>query len=233
MEKLDITETLIRDLVAEVAPLVRGATGWSLAVPSLRSRVLAKDRGYEEVILGRLQGAGIHVDENKPRGIVERLIEYVVESNVLGAYQPSSQELLVVRENVDESNLDGLKLVVAHELVHRGQHVNFGHLFDEVDEVIREVFAYLSRDGASLGEAMQKLGKARPIMTLLESHAHYVQNVLQQTHFPDAKIESHFNLATLLMRLFGKDKLAQYTEGIPAVAAAADAGEVESLYLNL
>jgi hypothetical protein len=31
--------------------------------------------------------------------------------------------MLIIGENVDDSNIDGLRLVVAHELVLRGQHL--------------------------------------------------------------------------------------------------------------
>ena len=65
----------------------------------------------------------------------------------------------------------------------------------------------------------QKMEDIRPIMTLIESHACYIQEQLKQSYFPDAEIESHFNLATLLMRLFGKLKTSQYTDGLADVAA--------------
>jgi len=67
-------------------------------------------------------------------------------------------------------------------------------------------------------------------MTLLESHAAYVQGRLRQAYFPEARIESHFNLGTLLMRWVGAGKVAQYTDGLPKVAAAVASGSVESLY---
>lgn len=233
MKKLDVTENLIRELIEEVAPLVSGLTKWNLAIGSLGIRVLPKDRGYEEVLLGQLRGAGVNIDEDEPRSLMERMIEYVIEANVLGAYQSSTQKILIIRENVDESNLNGLKLVVAHELVHRGQHVNFAHLFDRVDGIIREIFYYLLQEGASLFEAMRKIDKVKQLMTVIESHAYYVQQLLQQSHFPDAKIESHFNFATLLMKLFGQEKISQYTEGIPQVKAAMASGDIDSLYRSL
>jgi hypothetical protein len=68
---------------------------------------------------------------------------------------------------------------------------------------------------------------------VLQSHAYYVQEQIRQKHFRGALIESHFNLATLLMRLFGGAKLSQYTEAVPSVAAAASRGQIGSLYRNL
>lgn len=45
----------------------------------------ATHRGYEEVLLGRLRGLGVEVDPDGKRGWFERLVEYVIEGNVLGA----------------------------------------------------------------------------------------------------------------------------------------------------
>lgn len=52
------------------------------------------------------------------------------------------------------------------------------------------------------------------------------------TCFPNAHIESHFNLATLLMRLIGARKVAQYTDGLPQVSAVVASGSVELLYAD-
>jgi len=194
---------------------------------------LPRNRGYEEIVLGRLRGIGLRLGDDGSRSIAERLVEYCVEDSVLAAYEPSTQEVMVVRENVDDSNLDGLKLVLAHELVHRGQHVNHPHLFTRVDDIARELFAYLSQGDASLQGLLRRIDEIRPIMTLIESHANYVQAVLAQTHFPGARIESHFSLATLLLRVFGRPKTAQYTEAIPTVAAATTAGDIDSLYRSV
>ncbi|NLG99778.1 MAG: hypothetical protein GX491_20675 [Chloroflexi bacterium] len=121
MPKIDVTPELVGRLINQVAPLVEFTTRWSLDLQTLKYRVLPKNRGYEEIVLARFAGVGLPVEIDKPRSPGELLIEYMLENNILGAYEPSTQEILVVRENVDESNLDGLRLILAHELVHRGQ----------------------------------------------------------------------------------------------------------------
>ncbi len=229
MAQINITEKLVSRLAEQVAPLVEEATEWAIYADDMGERVLPKDRGYEELVLGRLRGAGVPV-EDTGRGLLERLLEYVVENNALAAYEPSSAELLVVRENVDESNLNGLRLVVAHELVHRGQHVNHGNLFERVDEAIRQASALLSEGGGSPREALAKVQAVQPVMTLLESHAFYVQNSLRESHFPDAVIETHHNLAAVLFRIFGGSKLAQYRGAVDEVAEASQNGHVDVLY---
>ena len=233
MARLKVTDRLIERLVGEVAPLVEEVTGWDLAIGGLRPRVLPKDMGYEEICLGRLRGAGIAIERFEPRGLLRRLIEYVIEANVLGAYEPSTEELLVVRENVDDSNLDGLRVVVSHELVHRGQHVNHPNVFERVDAMLRSLFDAIASGPMDLAELRRRIDEVRPLMTVVESHAVYVQEQLRCTHFADAVIESHFNLPTLLFRLFGGAKIRQYTDGVPQIADAVSRGGVDALYTGL
>ena len=233
MERLDVTDTLIGEIVGEVAPRVEEATQWPLDTESLRWRVLPRDQGYEEILLGRLRGAGVPVRDDDPRGLLDRLVEYVVESNVLGAYQPCTTELLIVRENVDDSNLNGLKVVVAHELVHRGQHLHHGHLFERADKTIGEIFQGLDSGDLDFRGAWKMVDTLKPIMTLIESHAYYVQELIRKAHYPDAVIESHLNLASVLLRLFGRKKINQYRDGIPAIVSAASRGDIQSLYSAL
>jgi len=233
VEKIDVNLQMIRAIVRDVSPLVEKLTQWNLDIEHLGLKVLPKHRGYEEVLLGRLRGLGIPVQEDDPRPILERLIEYVLESTILAAYQPNTQEILVIRENVDESNMDGLKLVIGHELVHRGQHVQHPELFLRLDEILKQVLVSFTSGNADLKNLIQKMEKIRPIMTLIESHARFVQEQLKQIYFPNAKIESHFNLATLLLRMFGRQKMSQYTEGIADVASATKSGDVDSLFKRL
>ena len=106
MAKLILEDNSISALVSEIAPLVSSITGWDLHPSSLRTRVLPKDQGYEEIVEGKLRGLGLPISPE--RDIVTRTVEYLVENNVLAAYEPLTNELMVLRENVDDSNLDGL-----------------------------------------------------------------------------------------------------------------------------
>lgn len=224
--RLQIDDGLLRQVVAEVGPLVEAETGWPIEPDGLKVRAVPKERGYEEIVLGRLRGAGVALDETGRPGLLERLIEQVIEANVLAAYEPAGRELLVVRENVDDSNRDGLRLVVAHELVHRAQHVRFPELFQRLDATIRSLFS----DDTGLREVLARLNAVQPLMSLIESHAWFVQENLRRTRFPGAVIERHFNIATVLMRLFGARKVAQYRDALPAVAAAAAGNGLDELF---
>ncbi|MEO0079920.1 MAG: hypothetical protein ABIK44_04500, partial [candidate division WOR-3 bacterium] len=189
MKRLTVDDELVRNLTGELGPLVEELTRWPVTLETLSCRVLPKDRGYEEIILGRLCGAGIAVDEAESRTILDRLLEFIIEGVVLAAYQPATEELLVIRENVDESNLDGLRLVIGHELVHRAQHLRHPKLFRRVAAVIVEVFHGAQTGALSLRAALAKVAGLKPVMTVIESHAWFIQDELHRRFFPNAVIE--------------------------------------------
>lgn len=231
MSKLDVTDALIRTLIREVAPLVSHLTGWNLEIAGLGVRVLPRHRGYEEIVVGRLQAAGLAVDPDHSRGAIERLFEHMLEDNIIAAYDHGRRRILVVRENVDDSNMDGLRLILCHELVHRGQHVRHAGLFERLDVVVRE--AYTQAAAGNPSAALPKLQEAEKQMTVMESHARFVETEIKRLYLPRAVPESHFNILTLLFRFLGKRKLSQYVNGIPAVAQATQAGKVDDLYRGL
>jgi hypothetical protein len=233
MIRMTVDDSLIQTLILEMAPIITQLTGWDLALSTLRSRVLPREQGYEEILVGRLQQMGLMGWQDYVPDLLERLIEYLIEENTLAAYMHGTNEILVIRENVDDSNVQGLKLILAHELVHRGQHIHHPELFTRVDGMIREAFAEMQNEAPDLETMRGHLGGIQPIMTMLESHAAHVQGQIAREHLPGARVETHFNLARLLMRVAGAPKLAQYTEGLPQVAEAMANGRMESLYRDL
>ena len=231
--RLDMTDTSLHDVIAEVGPLVEGITGWELGLAEVGCRLIPRGRAFEEVLLGRLQGMGVATQALGQSGLATRLLEYLIEGNVQAAYDPGRGELLVIHENVDDSNPDGLRVIVAHELVHRGQHLHHAELFSRVDRMMGEYLNRVLERGIGIRDTMRVVNEMQPLMTLLESHAFYVQESLRASHYSAARIESHFSLPALLFRLFGARKLAQYTDGFDAVAEATERGAVNELYTGI
>jgi hypothetical protein len=230
MPKLIIDDTLILALVGEVGPLVSSIIGWNLQLSGMRCRVLPKDQGYEEIVESKLLALGLPF--NPGRDIVTRTVEYLVENNVLAAYEPLTNELMVVRENVDDSNLDGLKVVLGHELTHRGQHMTHPEIFERVNRILVDMIKGVETGQVDLQKLRRYFEEVQPLMTLIESHASYVQGVLCQRYFPQAQIEHHLSLPVLLFRVLGYGKVAQYTEGLPQVATAMQQGSIDRLFSN-
>ena len=86
--------------------------------------------------------------------------------------------------------------------------------------------AGLAQPGAGSFDALRALERIQEIMTLFESHAAYVEQSVKRLYLPRAEVASHFNIAAVLFRMLGAQKIRQYTDGVPRVAAAAAAGEV-------
>ena len=82
MHKLDVNDQFIATLVGRLAPLVEQTTGWNLDLVKLRCKAVPKERGYEEILLGRLRDLGFFVHEDTPRPLLDRLVEYLVESSL-------------------------------------------------------------------------------------------------------------------------------------------------------
>jgi len=228
--KLEITDAVIHDIIDEVGPLVAGITGWELELDTLGCRVIGRGQAFEEILLSRLRAMGVAPESLGSSGLARRLLEFLIEGNVQAAYDPGGGALLVIRENVDDGNPDGLRVIVAHELVHRGQHLHHGELFVKVDAIMGAFLNSMLERRLGIRDTIRVVNEIQPPMTLLESHAFYVQESLRASHFPGARIESHFSLPALLFRLFGARKIAQYTDGFATVAEAAAHGKVENLY---
>jgi hypothetical protein len=231
MTKLTIDDHLISSLISEIAPLVTSITGWDLQLSTLDRQVVPKEQGYEAILEGRLRALGIPVSTE--RDFINRMLEYLIENNVMAAYEPLTNRLMVVRENVDDSNLDGLKLILAHELTHRGQHIHHPQLFDRVNRALQAVFQEMNKDQPNLQKMVGYFEEVKPLMTLIESHANYAQGALCQRYFPQAQIERHFTLPVLLFRVLGFGKTTQYTDGLPQVAAAMQQGNADHLFRSL
>lgn len=233
MAPLDVAEGQVRRLIADVAPLVSHLTGWNLRTGDLGARVLAKAGSNEEIVRRRLKSAGIAPPPRQAGGFYERLMERLVEESILAAYDHGGQEILVVRENVEGADLDGLRLVLAHELVHRGQHVRHRDLFDRADALLRAIYLAAGPDGAAADGAGAPVAPLEAIMTLLESHARYVEEEVKRLYLPRATLRSGFDMMVFLLQALAPGKGRQYTDGLPAVAAAAGNGTVDSLYESL
>lgn len=228
MPKLTIADNLVTILITEVAPIVSRVTGWDLDLPSLHNRVLPKNQGFEAIVEGKLRLLGLPVSPQ--RDLITRTAESLIENNTLAAYEPLANELMVIRENVDDSNLDGLRLVLAHELTHRGQHVNHPELFERVNKLLLSVIKGMDSDQVDFQQIRLYFEQVKPLMTLIESHASYVQGLMKQQYYPLAQIEKQFSLPVLLFRVLGFGKTSQYTAGLPQVTSAMQKGRIDSLF---
>ena len=135
-------------------------------------------------------------------------------------------------KTVDDSNLNGLRVILGHELVHRAQHVSHPQIFTRLENLMRRILQeiFTAETVPDLASIRDTLMQIKSIMTLIESHASVIQYTLVRNSYPDAHVESHWNLPSLLLRLVGARKLSQYEDGIPMVMQAMKRGAIDDLY---
>jgi hypothetical protein len=223
----DIDRAGARAIIEEVAPHVERLTGWDVLSGQLGLLIIPKERAFEEIALGRLERIGVPVSSlPAATNVVERVMSYVLRSAILAAYDPTLDSIFIVRDNVDEANLDGLKVILGHELVHRGQAKRYPAHLAFVDATVREM---MMRPKGLL-DLWQKTNDVNRIMTLIEGHATWVHEQLQRI-YPNARIRRHhFSILTALLRIVAAAKVHQYTAGKRLVAQAGDPASIEELY---
>lgn len=222
--RLTITEGLVRSIITEVAPVVETLTGWDLAIDRMGVRVITRDRAYEEVYLARLHGLGLWQEHLEAAGVLEHLAEYVVERTIVAAYDHLATRLLVVSTNVDEGNLDALRVIVGHELVHRGQAVHHPELFAQLDQVI---LAVIRDETMGLREA---IAQVQPMMKLIEGHASLVTTQLRR-RYPSAQFEHPPWLPGLILGWVAGLKMEQY-EAAESLTDLSDRAQLQMLYAD-
>jgi hypothetical protein len=230
MAELIVTKALIDYLVSEVAPYVEQETKWQLDLKILKTWVIPREYAYEVIILKQSRNflKGLPSTAAHSSFMIPPLKEKMFEANILGAFEPTSLELIIVQENVDDSNLDGLKVVIAHELTHFGQYLHHKKIFDQLDDMKSFITeAYYRQDER---EVVAIMNRVQPLMTLLESHAYFIEEQIRKLIYPKARIESHFNWATMMMSLLAPNKQAQYLDGLPAIRSAVKENSLDDLF---
>lgn len=236
MVKLNVDDATVQDLLQSVGALVEAETGWELSLADLRCKVVSRSRGYEELIFNRIRDLGINIEDDFPRDPFTRLFEYLVENSYMAAYLPGSGCIYLIRENVDDSNLEGLKLVLAHELVHRAQHLRFPDLMHALDLHLLAMVKPLLEPGntdpavPNFEDIHRRLAEVEPVMTLIESHAFYIQERIRTRYYPDARIEHHRTLLTIILEWLNGSGENRYTRGLPAIEQAYAGGDIEALF---
>ena len=168
MSKLIVTKELVDYLLVEVVPYVEQATGWQLDINRLNIRVVPRELAYEAIVLHQnILHYGDQAEKREQLSYaVHPLIEKMIESNILGAFEPSTRELIIVKENVDDGNLDGLKVVILHELVHYGQYLYHQTIFNNLETLRYQVTN--TYENQETEKALALLEKTQKLMTLLE-----------------------------------------------------------------
>ena len=216
---IELTPGLLEALLREVAPLVQAESGYAIDLDAVRIDVLAGN--IEQALEG--SGTGALAEWAGLPGWFRVAIGAFLTRLVAAMYCPLSATIYVNEPMTRTVNLDALKLILAHELVHHGQFTHRPELREQLDDEIARLQQALEDDAPAevLAEAVQRLTKG--FKQEIEGEAEYVRMALWKRHYPCATY--HPPTYSVLHKAFmawamgsvpGMDQALQeqYTEGL-------------------
>jgi hypothetical protein len=216
---IELSPELLDALLREVAPLVQQESGYPIDLGAVRIDVL--EGNIEEVLEG--SGTGALAEWAGLPGWFKVAIGAFMTRLVAAIYCPLSATIYVNEPMTRQVNLDALKLILAHELVHHGQFTHRPELREQLDEEIGRLGKVLEDDVPTevLVEAVQRL--TRGFKQEIEGEAEYVRMKLWKRYYPCATYQpptySVVHKAVMKWAMGsvpGMDRMLreQYTEGL-------------------
>jgi len=213
--RLNIDHDLVRHCLEEVGPLVESLTGWPGLLESTSVEIEEDAVAFWAKTMGSF-------DLGLP-DLAKRVLSHVVFKKALAAYAPHAKRIVVNGKEAVFSNLDGLKVILGHELVHRGQFLYEPGLLARYDAAVRELRPKLLDADLSIRGflAWFLASPLQQLMKHMEGYAAHVQTDFLQTYYNCAMPLVHVGLlermlAPVLPHLFkemAEVKVKQYTEG--------------------
>lgn len=187
VQRLDLDDELVRRCLAEVAPLVEAFTGWRDLLEGLKVDVTDAVTRY--TVTPMLESMGF--ESSLTTDLMVRLVgDYAM--NFMALYDPLTHTVVVHETHAARTNLDALKVVLGHELVHVGQFKNEPGLLTRYQTMIADLgkLGEQLHDGdadiAALAESFRE-SPLQAVMEDLEGYAYYIQRDF---------LEKHYNMAT-------------------------------------
>jgi hypothetical protein len=230
--RLNIDEDLVNECLVEITPLVEQLTGWRNLLDGLHVEVT--DRMGEWALKDLVPLMGL-----ESGSFAEKCSSLLFDQcfKFAGLYSPTHHTLVVNRPLMERNNLDALKVIIGHELVHVGQFKNYPHLIEEHNARLLEFEELLnSVEDSSLEDVVAKIKTLgmQGQMQELEGYAFYIQKDFLEVHYNMATFFPHSSLfESALKTLLGvleleaglqqvqELKSSQYTDGADAYRQAA------------
>ena len=183
--RLHIDDPLVAHCLLEVAPMVESLTGWSGLLDDLPVRINPDFGAHWQARLSE------YIDTGCATASPEAHQSFLTNMNgTMAAYDPFEDALIVNATWLDRSNLDALKVVLGHELVHVGQYRNTPDLREQHRTYANTLQDLLAAPGdTDRGEIARALRQStwHQALTRIEGYAEYIQKDF---------LEKHYNLAT-------------------------------------
>ena len=148
-------------------------TGWRGLLD--QAEVIVTD-DYRKSFFGLMRELG--VAPGLWRGLGFRLLFQLC----LAAYEPFSNVLVIHKRCCERSNLDGLKVILGHELVHVGQFRHTPGLLDQYRESLQWLKGKCGSSAVSLKELIESVDYSvqQSFMSQIEGYAAYIQGYLER-----------------------------------------------------
>lgn len=223
-ERLYIDNKMVRDCLAEVAPIVEYLTGWSNLLDGVKVEVADSLAPY--MLRESLKADGIEPDSWEAK-FASFFANFASGPGAgCGLYDPHINTIIINQKIMSQVGIEGLKVICGHELVHVGQYKNTPGLKEYN-------LAHLRSMGLNPKDINPEEAKAKAAyMTELEGYAKYIESdFLHSQYYPMALMIYHASTfekifqALVAMALTGTDearenKSNQYTDGREKYRAA-------------
>ena len=199
VDRLDIDVDLVKDCLVEVTPLVEQLTGWRHLLDDLKIEVV--EQAGEYLIKDLADLIDIEADSFAAK-IVEKILDH--SAAYLGLYDPIRHTMVINKDKMEPHNLDALKVVIGHELVHVGQFKYHPELIEEHKKrfaTLKSMFSEQNLNFEELQAKFESLG-FQTQMKELEGYAYYIQKDYLEAHYNLATFFEHTSIFESIIRAF-------------------------------
>ena len=214
VERLEVDVDLVKDCLIEVTPLVEQLTGWRHLLDDLN--IVVVDNAGDYLIKDFAELLNVEEDSFGAK-VMKVALQHCAA--FLGLYDPIRHTLIINEDMMEHHNMDALKVVIGHELVHVGQFKNHPELIEEHKLRFAELKSLFERETLSIEEFKEKFESFgfQSQMKELEGYAYYIQRDFLEAHYNLSTFFEHSSLIERLMKSFiqsllGQDEIAGMTQ---------------------
>ncbi len=223
VQRLDLDDDLARHCLEEITPFVECLTGWSGLLEDLNVDVTDDIGSYINRYI--LEAFGAQEQDLFSKALNKITMSFV---NLIALYDPIRHSVAINRKEAAAQNLDALKVILGHELVHVGQFKYHPHLREEQKQHMQKlrelVEQHASLSPQELAQAIQASSPQKQ-MSKLEGYAYYIQRDFLEKHYNMATYFQH----TSVLDMVSKHLLPHLIPGLDSLAGIKSSQYVDGM----
>jgi hypothetical protein len=218
VKRLNLDDELLSHCLTEVTPIVEYLTGWKDLLLNLNFKIT---NDFTEVFSNLMS-----INGSKKIDMFEKIIFKSISKGFLALYDPSTHCIYIHKDRVSLQNLDAVKVILGHELVHVGQFKYFPELIQEQRKAVQFLQSLETVEFDSISDFIIKFkdSEYNLFMQKIEGYAYYIQTEYLQNYYNCATFFEQGSiiqdLIIVLLNKLGMDlesvsqlKNSQYIEG--------------------